>query len=44
MTLPPDLIEAVDGIAAEQERSRAKMVEMALRQFVQSYRSNQEAA
>jgi hypothetical protein len=44
MTLPPDLIEAVDGIAAEQERSRAKMVEMALRQFVDSYRANREAA
>jgi hypothetical protein len=31
MTLPPDLIEAVDVVAAEEERSRAKMIELLLR-------------
>jgi hypothetical protein len=35
LTLPPDLIAAVDAIAAEEDRSRAKMIEIALRRFVQ---------
>jgi hypothetical protein len=35
LTLPPDLIDAVDAIAAEEDRSRAKMIEIALRRFVQ---------
>ena len=34
-TLPPDLIAAVDRIAARDDRSRAKMIEIALRRFVQ---------
>lgn len=37
LTLPPDLIEAVDAIAAEEDRSRAKMIEIALRRFVQDH-------
>ena len=31
LTLPPDLIEALDVVAAEEERSRAKMIELLLR-------------
>lgn len=36
MTLPPDLIAEVDRIAAREDRSRAKMVEIMLRRAVQS--------
>jgi hypothetical protein len=35
MTLPPDLMEAVDRVAAREDRSRAKMVEIMLRRAVQ---------
>jgi hypothetical protein len=43
LTLPPDLVDTVDAIAAEEERSRAKIIEFALRQFVRDYK-HQEAA
>ena len=36
-TLPPDLIDAVDALAAEEERSRAKMIEIILRRFVRQH-------
>jgi hypothetical protein len=35
MALPPDLTEAVDRLAAREDRSRAKMVEILLRRAVQ---------
>jgi hypothetical protein len=44
LTLPPDLIDAVDAIAAEEERSRAKMIELALRGFVQERMARRTAA
>jgi hypothetical protein len=43
LTLPPDRVETVDAIAAQEERSRAKIIEFALREFVQNHR-NREAA
>lgn len=36
--LPDDLIANLDAIAAAEGRSRAKQIEVALRDFVQSYR------
>jgi hypothetical protein len=42
-TLPPDLIAEIDAIAVAEDRSRAKMIEIGMRQFVQSY-SRREAA
>ena len=44
LTLPPDLIDAVDAIAIEEERSRAKMIELALRRFVQERMTRRTAA
>jgi hypothetical protein len=38
ITLPPDLVAELDAITVEENRSRAKQIEVALRQFVQSYR------
>jgi hypothetical protein len=32
ITLPPDLIDALDAVAAKEEQSRAKMMEIILRQ------------
>jgi hypothetical protein len=43
LTLPPDLVEAVDAIATEEERSRAKIIEFALRQFVRNYKHREAA-
>jgi hypothetical protein len=45
--LPPDLIAEIDAIAAEESRSRARMIEIGMRQFVRDYRrqaGTQEAA
>jgi hypothetical protein len=42
-TLPPDLIVEIDAIAAEESRSRAKMIEVAMRQFVRDYRRDATA-
>jgi len=36
-TLPPDLITQIDQIAAKEERSRAKMIEIGMRKFVREY-------
>jgi hypothetical protein len=43
LLLPPDLVPAIDAIAAQESRSRVKQIEVALRQFVQSYRRNAAA-
>ena len=43
-TLPPDLIDAVDAIAAEEDRSRAKMIEIILRRFVQEHVAGRRTA
>lgn len=37
-TLPPELIAEIDAIAAAEDRSRAKMIEIGMRQFVRDYR------
>ena len=36
-TPPPDLIAEIDAVAAAEDRSRAKMIEIGMRQFVQNY-------
>ena len=41
--MPPDLIAEIDAIAVAEDRSRAKMIEIGMRQFVQSY-NRREAA
>jgi predicted transcriptional regulator len=35
MVLPPDVIEMVDRLAAREERSRAKMIEIAIRRLAE---------
>ncbi len=42
--LPDDLLIDLDAIAAQEGRSRAKQIEMFLRQSVQSYRQRRDAA
>jgi metal-responsive CopG/Arc/MetJ family transcriptional regulator len=42
--LPGDLIDDLDAIARAEGRSRTKQIEVALRQFVQSYRHRTSAA
>jgi hypothetical protein len=37
-SLPPDLVAEIDAIAAEESRSRARMIEIGMRQFVRDYR------
>jgi hypothetical protein len=39
MTLPPDLIEEYDDIARIEVRSRARMMEVALREWAAQYRT-----
>ncbi len=41
-TLPPDLVERIDAVASEERRSRAKMIEIALEDFLE--RRQREAA
>jgi metal-responsive CopG/Arc/MetJ family transcriptional regulator len=38
LSLPPDLVTEVDAIAEEESRSRAKMIEVILRDFVRDHR------
>jgi len=44
LTLPPDLIDAIDALAAAEDRSRAKMIEIILRQYVQGRAETPRAA
>jgi len=37
LTLPPELVDEIDAVAAKESRSRVMMIEIAVRQFVQSY-------
>ena len=41
--LPPDLVADIDAVAAKESRSRARMIEVACRQFVQSYQRRSAA-
>jgi hypothetical protein len=41
--LPPDLIAEIDAIAAEESRSRARMIEIGMRQFIRDYRRDAAA-
>jgi hypothetical protein len=41
--LPPDLIAEIDAIAAEESRSRARMIEIGMRQFIREYRRREAA-
>ena len=43
-TLPPEIIAGVDAVAAEEDRSRAKMIEIILRQYLQRREQHRQAA
>jgi metal-responsive CopG/Arc/MetJ family transcriptional regulator len=38
VALPPELVAEIDAVAAALERSRAKVVEFACREYVQAHR------
>ena len=42
-SLPPDLVAEIDGIVAEESRSRARMIEIGMRQFIREYRRREAA-
>jgi Ribbon-helix-helix protein, copG family len=42
-TLPPELVARIDAVASEERRSRAKMIEIALEDFLER-RQQQQAA
>jgi hypothetical protein len=44
LTLPPDLIAEYDSIAVAETRSRARMMEVALREWAAEYRARRTAA
>ena len=44
VTLPPELVAELDAIAAGQERSRAKVIEFACREYVQRHHHRSAAA
>lgn len=44
ITLPPDLIDTVDAIAAQEDRSRAKMIEIVLRRWAEEYNAARKTA
>ena len=37
ITLPPDLVAEIDAIAAQESRSRTRLIEVVMRAYVQSY-------
>jgi predicted transcriptional regulator len=37
LTLPPELVAEIDAIARAEDRSRAKVIEIGMREFVRSY-------
>ena len=37
ISLPPDLVTEIDAVAAAEARSRAKLVEVVMRNFVRGY-------
>ena len=41
--LPADLLDRIDAIAVEEDRPRSKVIEIACRQFVQSYQRKSAA-
>ena len=43
ISMPPDLVAEIDEIAATEGRSRAKQIEVVMRQFVQSYQRRDAA-
>ena len=44
ISMPPDLVAEIDEIAAREGRSRAKQIEVVMRQFVQDYQRRERAA
>jgi hypothetical protein len=44
LTLPPELVDEIDAVAAKESRSRVMMIEIAVRQFVRSYQHRSAAA
>jgi metal-responsive CopG/Arc/MetJ family transcriptional regulator len=38
LTLPPDLLARLDAVAEKEERSRAKLVEIVMRQWLEEHR------
>jgi metal-responsive CopG/Arc/MetJ family transcriptional regulator len=44
LTLPPELVDELDAIAAAEDRTRVKTIEIACRQFVRAYRHKAAAA
>ena len=44
LTLPPELVDEIDAVAAKESRTRVMMIEVFLRQSVQSYRRRDTAA
>lgn len=44
LTLPPDLIAAVDAVAASERRSRASMIEMFCAEGVERHTTGRQAA
>jgi predicted transcriptional regulator len=44
LRLPADLLHRIEAIAAEEDRPRSKVIEIACRLFVQSYQRRSAAA
>ena len=43
ISMPPDLVAEIDAIAAAEGRSRAKTIEVVMRDYVQRYRKRAAA-
>jgi metal-responsive CopG/Arc/MetJ family transcriptional regulator len=37
LTLPPELVDEIDAVAAKESRSRVMMIEIACREYVQAH-------
>ena len=37
ISLPPDLVNEIDAVAAQESRSRTSLIEVVMRAYVQSY-------
>ena len=43
ISLPPDLVDEIDAVAAQESRSRTSLIEVVMRDYVRNYRQRSAA-
>jgi hypothetical protein len=44
ISLPPDLVDEIDVVAAQESRSRTSLIEVVMREYVRNYQRRESAA